>query len=392
MDYFVTPQQFGAIADGIIDDTAAIRKAIDVAFETTGCVYFPRGIYRTDVIRLRPEVALKSEPSWSYARDGKTVIVPLSENQECLIDASNAIGVTLSGLCFSGKDMGENMHGLFMSRENKTEPVEHSLRIDECLFCHFTGNGMHLSGAWAVSMRHSQCRDNAGYGCYLDGCDAFICDNWFSTNGKAGFGGDTWNSAVNFTSNRIEWNRECGVRLCGSMRFNLTGNYFDRSFGPAIIIDSAPNYHKRLKMTHTVMPYAITITGNTIVRSGKTAEPDSDMDCHILLKNSAGITITGNTFNVWKDDGRNGRISPNYGIITEKCSHCVIANNAMLPGAVKQLILDKGGHGDEVVIKDNVGDVVPEKARNVQDPFTPVHFMSEGGAPWYSEKLAGENR
>ena len=175
------------------------------------------------------------------------------------------------------------------------------------------------------------------------------------------------------------------------MRYNITGNYIDRSFGPAIIIESAPNYHERIGRSHTVIPFAITITGNTIVRSGKNAEPDSDNDCHILMKKAAGISIVGNTFNVWKDDGRNGRVSPNYGIILEECSHCVIANNAMLPGAVKELILDRGGHGEQVIIKDNVGAPVPEAAWDSQDPFTPVHFMSQGNAPWYSEKLAGEN-
>ena len=98
-----------------------------------------------------------------------------------------------------------------------------------------------------------------------------------------------------------------------------------------------------------------------------------------------------NTFNIWKDDGRNGRISPFYGIITEKCAHCVITSNAMLPGAVKELIHDKGGHGEGMVVRDNAGAVLPEAAYDCQDPFTPVHFMSEGGAPWYSEQLEGEN-
>ncbi|MEN6449660.1 MAG: glycosyl hydrolase family 28-related protein [Thermoguttaceae bacterium] len=44
--YIVTPQQFGAKADGVTDDTAAIQKAINTVFERGGgTVFFPRGVY-----------------------------------------------------------------------------------------------------------------------------------------------------------------------------------------------------------------------------------------------------------------------------------------------------------------------------------------------------------
>ena len=44
--YIVTPQQFGAKADGATDDTAAIQKAINAVFERGGgVVFFPRGVY-----------------------------------------------------------------------------------------------------------------------------------------------------------------------------------------------------------------------------------------------------------------------------------------------------------------------------------------------------------
>jgi len=390
-NYYVNPKDFGAIGDGISDDTEAIREAIKVASETSGVVYFSYGTYRTDVIYLPMEVTLKADPTWALKTNGRTILVPAKDDQECVIDVSNALGSTIYGICIDGMEMGTNIHGISMCRERHITPGEHTIRIDTCKVGNFTGNGMNMIGNWALSVRHSFSMHNKGYGFYLHGCDAFIVDNWFSGNGKAGFGGETWNSAVNFTSNRVEWNGECGLRLSGSMRYNITGNYIDRSFGPAIIIESAPNYHERIGRSHTVIPYAITITGNTIVRSGRNAEPDSDRDCHILMKNVAGISIVGNTFNVWKDDGRNGRVSPNYGIILEKCSHSVIANNAMLPGAVKELILDRGGHGEQVIIKDNVGAPIPEAAWVCQDPFTPVHFMSQGNAPWYSEMLEGED-
>ena len=44
--YFVTPQQFGAKADGVTDDTDAIQKAINTVFgRGGGIVFFPKGVY-----------------------------------------------------------------------------------------------------------------------------------------------------------------------------------------------------------------------------------------------------------------------------------------------------------------------------------------------------------
>ncbi len=390
-DYIITPQDFGAKADGEANDTKAIQSALDEAAESGKTCFFPRGIYRTEELTIPECVEVNAQPTWSYSRSGKTILIPADENQRCVFNISNSIGTTIHGIEIDGRNIGKNIHGIYMNRAEHTTKAEHSIRIDTCEIRNCTGNGIHAEGCWAVSVRKSQCIRNEGYGMYLDGCDAFIVDNWFSANGKAGFGGETWNSAVNFTSNRIEWNKECGVRLSGSMRFNLTGNYFDRSFGPALIIEAAPNYHRRLDKHHTVMPFAITVTGNNFVRSGKTAEDKSDMDCHIFMHRAAGITISANTFSVWKDDGRNGRISPYFGIVIDECADCVIANNVMLPGAVCELIHDKGGNGGNMIIKDNAGAVVPERSRNIQDPFTPIHFLSEGGAPWYCDELKGES-
>jgi|ERR1035438_1285716 hypothetical protein len=46
--YIVTPQQFGAKADGVTDDTDAIQKAINTVFARGGGIVFsPRGVYDT---------------------------------------------------------------------------------------------------------------------------------------------------------------------------------------------------------------------------------------------------------------------------------------------------------------------------------------------------------
>ena len=51
-------RDFGAVGDGIANDTAAIQKAIDAG----GTVYIPGGIYRTGTLRLRSKGGLELAP------------------------------------------------------------------------------------------------------------------------------------------------------------------------------------------------------------------------------------------------------------------------------------------------------------------------------------------
>ncbi len=45
------------------------------------------------------------------------------------------------------------------------------------------------------------------------------------------------------------------------------------------------------------------------------------------------------------------------GIVYGGLKDCVIANNTLFEGALRELIVDLGGHGDGVVVKDNPGRV-----------------------------------
>ena len=78
---------------------------------------------------------------------------------------------------------------------------------------------------------------NLGAGLYIDGWDGFILDNWFTANRGGGIVGEKSAASLTCTSNRIEWNGRGGMIFLGrGESFNIVGNFFDRSFGPALLI------------------------------------------------------------------------------------------------------------------------------------------------------------
>ncbi len=132
---------------------------------------------------------------------------------------------------------------------------------------------------------------------------------------------------MTITGNRIEWNRENGIRITSSGFYNITGNYFDRSGGPAILLSQIGGN----------MNCIFTVTGNIIYRSGKPEWTTDPLDsAHVRFINVRGLTFTGNSMCVGQDDGYKGQFSPMYGIVIEKLTDCVIANNTLHIGALKK--------------------------------------------------------
>ena len=219
-----------------------------------------------------------------------------------------------------------------------------AFRIERSQVAHFSGDGVRLVRAWCFSIRHCMIAHNGGDGVSLRGWDGFLLDNWLSGNRGAGFGARQENASCTFTANRIEWNGE-GILIAGGDGYNITGNFFDRSGGCALVLREGANGPCE----------QMNITGNYLKRSGKTAKPESHDSGQVRMEGARGVTFTGNNLQVGRDDGGGGQLSPAYGIIYRGLQHCVISNNVLHNGALKELLLDLGGNETGVVVKDNPG-------------------------------------
>jgi hypothetical protein len=340
---FVNARQLGATGDGRTDDTAALQRALDAAEKTSGAVFAPPGTYLSRELHMRPGTALIGIPAWNYSGPGGTVLRLVSADSSCLLNLTDARGASIEGLALDGRNLGTGIHGIFV---NRTEYPRHEdgFRIGHCQVAHFSGDGAHLACVWCFSIRHSMLAYNRGDGLNLRGWDGFLLDNWFSGNERAGFAARHENASITFTGNRIEWNGEENMLVVGGDGYQITGNFFDRAGTCGIALRKGRG------------PCAqFTITGNFIKRSGKLADPESHDSAQILLDGSQGVTCVGNSLQSGRDDGGGGPLSPSYGIVYKGLQNCVIRDNVLHDGALRQLLLDLGEQGEGVVVGDNPG-------------------------------------
>ena len=337
---------FGAKRDGTTDDTGAIQKAMNAAAINNGSVFIPQGTYLCSELKVPVGIGIYGLPAWDYGK-GRGTILKFKGGNRCLINLTGAYGAYLFGLCLDGGELPGGAHGILVDKPDYGVQ-EDTPRIDMCRVENFTGDGIRLERIWCFCVRHSHCFANKGCGLRVRGWDGFILDNWFSGNGKAGYASYDENSSNTLTGNRIEWNQEGGIVICGGSHYNINGNYIDRSGRCGIAL--LPREGQ--KNCHT-----LAITGNVIYRSAK---PDWGLkdefdNAHARFEHVKGLVFTGNAMHSGRDDEGKGGYSPAYGIVAKGLECSIIKDNVLFEGVLKQVLVDQGEHGPDVIIKDNVG-------------------------------------
>jgi hypothetical protein len=362
-DFALNVRQFGAVGDGETDDTQAIQEVIDAAADISGQVIFPPGVYACSTLRLKPHVTLTGCANWSYWYYKGSVIRLIDDKASCLIDATKAIGAVIDGLALDGlssdhKHLGKGIHGIMLHNDAFLEHDEHgafddAIRIERSLVRNFSGDGIHLHNICVFTVRSSMIANNLENGVSLRGCDGYVLDCWLAANRKAGYGAYGVNASVTMTANRIEWNQGGGIVVYGGNHYNITGNFLDRSGGPGIWLRSDGDE----------LCNRFTITGNLVRRSGAHWDNLGEYaNSQMFLDGCRGVVCTGNTMSIGQDDFEEGEFTPAYGIVYRDIHNCIIKDNVLHDGALKQLILNLGNNDeDTIIVKDNIGSVVGEQ-------------------------------
>lgn len=338
---------YGASGDGITDCTSAIQAALDDAARCRGVVSVPPGVYMTGRLKMGSGVSLEGHSAWSFRSFGSSVFKLITPDTDCLLDITGAFGCSVRGMSLDGRGIGEGVHGVKLYWDEYNGGAEEDTpTIDDCRIGNFSGDGVHLEHIWCFSVRHSMICHNGGAGLYIDGWDGFILDNWFSGNRAGGMRGGPCAASITATGNRVEWNRIGGFCLPNVNCCNFTGNYFDRSGGPAIALGADNGYAS-----------SVSVTGNLIYRSGKPGDKPFDESCdssHVRLTKSENVVLSGNTFRIGRDDGGVGVWSPDYAIVVKNCSNCIVRDNVWNRGAIVGGIVSIGENTD-CVLEGNIG-------------------------------------
>ncbi len=355
----------GAKGDGKTDDTAVFQKLLDLAAESQATVEIPSGTYCVGRLKMHSHTNIKGSASFAWKGNGGATLRLIDSAATCLLDLTLAIGARVEGLCLDGGLLGQGIHGILVDKPDYGTTEDCPI-IEVSKVSRFTGDGIRLNRIWGFRVRSNMLSENMGHGLSVRGWDGFILDNWLSLNGGAGYATIGENNAVTITANRIEWNQCGGLRILNGSHYNITGNYIDRC-GPGLLFASTADSPVVTNRIVGRVGYS-SITGNIIYRSGRPIwnRPGEDCSAHLVLLGSRGVTIVGNTMVAGLDDENNEgstgfssqeNWSPNFGIVAEGLRNVVIKDNVMDSAALKELILDRAGHGPGVIIKDNPGEL-----------------------------------
>jgi len=337
-------KDFGAKGDGKTSDSKAIQQALDRAGQVNGTVWFPAGIYRCHNLKVPAYVTLLADPVWIFHTEKCGAVLELDDDEaDCMLDITGSFGVRIHGLVLRGiPEAKKQIHGIYLNNPEHWSNKEDTIVIDDTKVMDFSGHGVFFRRVWLFIVRHSQFMSNKGDGIRLLGWDGFVTDNQFSGNGGNGFGCDDCGATVMFTANRVEWNRGYGLFIHNGDDWNVTGNSFDRNHGAGLYA---------LKVS------AATVTGNVFRRCGKDSSylAHGEHSCQVMMEDCHGISMTGNACLAGQDDGGHGLFTPQVGFIVKKMSHSVITGNTLWNGYMDTMIIDEGEHGEDFIMKDNVG-------------------------------------
>lgn len=308
----VYPQWWGAVGDGVADDTATIQSAID-SLTSGGTVFFPYGTYMINSSSIKIDGTNRDLSSITLRGIGgdASVLKLAADINVNVVEATAGDYLVLEGLRIEGNK----------SRGGTAGSGDASYRYR---------NGIYLEGVTQATVINCWVTDNTYAGINIgpgpinsitdDNSSSYVsvigCKIWGNTSGIAGGGQlrtcisgnnihnnntygiviDVGSSEGTITGNTLVGTGEAssaGIYIYNADYINITGNSVG-GFDTNILVDNGSNL--------------TAVTGNTVVNAGNTG---------IRVYNSNICSVTGNTVST----------STQYGIHADTLSQISITGN-----------------------------------------------------------------
>ncbi len=216
-DLFINIQDYGAVGDGVADDTDAIDDALAAAAAAGGgTVYVPRGEYLTDGGHTIPAYChlVGVETAGRYWTYNAVAMPPTScafrlrtgtAAAAMLTIAAGATAFSISSLSLLGGHVGSGIHGMVFADPSQ----EHNLIVENVAVIGFSGDGIRgrLFGARLTNLFVAS---NQGWGLHNNGTNRWT-DAWFTgciiagnVLGGLNFASTGANGEICFTNCRFE--------------------------------------------------------------------------------------------------------------------------------------------------------------------------------------------